>query len=285
MGTRIAFSAAVVLGGAALLAVHAGSEREGTGVAGDPAACAESPHPDPMAGVSLVAPRRPMGPEIMDPLGRVEATWVGVLPFGFTDGTSSRIRFDVDRQWWGETAEGTAAQIRFARGRGLRVMVKPHVWVRGSGWVGDFLPGEGDEGLRWEESYRDFILTFARVAETAGADLFVVGTELDLWARERPEFWRDLIHRVREIYDGPLTYAANWDAFHLVPFWDELDYIGVDAYEALFRVWWDRPWFAGGFLWKWFPGDGEPAGPSLADYTPQHKPVEEVIRDWYGDRD
>ena len=56
----------------------------------------------------------------------------------------------------------------------------------------------------------------------------------------------------------------------------------ANAYEALFRVWWNEPWFAGGFLWKWFPGDGEPAGPSRADYTPQHKPVEEVIRDWYG---
>ena len=140
-----------------------------------------------------------MGPEIMDPLRRVEATWVGVLPYGFIDPAGDRIRFNVDRQWWGETVEGTTAQIRFARERGLKVMVKPHVWVRGSGWTGDSLPDNGEDRLRWEGSYRDYILTFAEVAEAAGADLFVVGTELDLWAREHPEFWRDLIRQVRNV--------------------------------------------------------------------------------------
>jgi hypothetical protein len=27
-----------------------------------------------------------------------------------------------------------------------------------------------------------------------------------------------------------LTYAANWDEYKRVPFWEQLDYIGVDAY-------------------------------------------------------
>jgi hypothetical protein len=32
---------------------------------------------------------------------------------------------------------------------------------------------------------------------------------------------------------GKLTYAANWDDFDKVPFWNELDYIGIDAYFPL----------------------------------------------------
>jgi hypothetical protein len=35
------------------------------------------------------------------------------------------------------------------------------------------------------------------------------------------------------VYPGPLTYAANWDAFERVPFWDAVDAIGVQAYFPL----------------------------------------------------
>ena len=46
-------------------------------------------------------------------------------------------------------------------------------------------------------------------------------------------FWRELIAEVREIYSGPLSYAANWDSYARVPFWKELDYVGVQAYFPL----------------------------------------------------
>jgi hypothetical protein len=40
----------------------------------------------------------------------------------------------------------------------------------------------------------------------------------------------DLIKKVRAVYSGKLTYAENWDCIDKVLFWDQLDYIGVDAY-------------------------------------------------------
>ena len=49
----------------------------------------------------------------------------------------------------------------------------------------------------------------------------------------RPTYWKLLIKEIREVYDGKLTYAANWDNYQNVPFWKELDYIGVDAYFPL----------------------------------------------------
>ena len=52
------------------------------------------------------------------------------------------------------------------------------------------------------------------------------------------------------------------------------------AYEALFRVWWDEPWFAGGFVWKWYAR--RPAGEWIAtDYSPQGKLAESVLATWY----
>ena len=38
---------------------------------------------------------------------------------------------------------------------------------------------------------------------------------------------------MRSVYDGRLTYAANWDSLERVPFWDALDLIGVHAYFPL----------------------------------------------------
>lgn len=45
--------------------------------------------------------------------------------------------------------------------------------------------------------------------------------------------WRNLIGEVRKIYKGKVTYAANFDNYHEVAFWDDLDFIGINAYFAL----------------------------------------------------
>ncbi len=45
--------------------------------------------------------------------------------------------------------------------------------------------------------------------------------------------WRRLIRQTRSIYSGDLTYAANFDQYHQVGFWDALDYMGINAYFSL----------------------------------------------------
>jgi hypothetical protein len=47
------------------------------------------------------------------------------------------------------------------------------------------------------------------------------------------EHWVDLIAGVRRLYDGQLTYAANFDAYTNVGFWSELDLIGINSYFPL----------------------------------------------------
>ncbi len=51
--------------------------------------------------------------------------------------------------------------------------------------------------------------------------------------KERPRFWSSLIDTIKQTYHGKLTYAANWDDYKSFPFWEKLDYIGVDAYFPL----------------------------------------------------
>ncbi len=38
---------------------------------------------------------------------------------------------------------------------------------------------------------------------------------------------------LKQTYHGKLTYAANWDDYKKFPFWEKLNYIGVDAYFPL----------------------------------------------------
>lgn len=45
--------------------------------------------------------------------------------------------------------------------------------------------------------------------------------------------WRELIARLRERFPGPLGYAANFDQYQDVGFWDALDVIGINAYFSL----------------------------------------------------
>jgi len=45
--------------------------------------------------------------------------------------------------------------------------------------------------------------------------------------------WIELIQEVREIYKGKLTYAANYDNYQEVDFWEHLDFIGINAYFPL----------------------------------------------------
>jgi hypothetical protein len=83
------------------------------------------------------------------------------------------------------------------------------------------------------QSYRRFALHYARLAELEGFDVLCLGTELGGLTQHNAE-WRALIRAVREVYHGPITYAAHWDReCTAIGFWDALDYIGVNAYAPL----------------------------------------------------
>lgn len=65
------------------------------------------------------------------------------------------------------------------------------------------------------------------------------------------------------------------------------------CYEAMFETFWNRPWFAGAYIWKWFPeynpDDSARTDPWAsrmrrrreAGFTPQGKPAEAVLKRWF----
>lgn len=311
--------------------------------------------PEKIDGVSFVASRDSIDDKNVRPIINLNANYASVMPFGFIrELAHPEITFNSDRQWFGETEAGVKQYIKTLHDDQIKVMMKPQIWV----WRGEFtgfikMAHDADWEVL-EEAYSNFILTYAKVAQEANVEIFCVGTELESFIDERPEYWKNLIVDIRTVYKGKLTYAANWNEYNRTPFWVDLDYIGIDAYfplsnaktptleeckqgwtiykkdlktfsetyhkpilfteygyrsvdyaakapwksdrdmtnvnleaqsnamQSLFEEIWNEDWFAGGFLWKWFHDHKNVGGDRDTQFTPQNKPVEKIIREFYG---
>lgn len=131
--------------------------------------------------------------------------------------------------------------IRYAHGKGLRVLLKPHVDPQPTSGVaapaGALHPRRVNpsDPTAWFASYKAYLLRFAQLAQEEGVECFSVGCELNhLTTPAYDSQWRALLAAVRRRYEGPLVYAANWyEEYQQITFWDALDYCGLDAYCPL----------------------------------------------------
>ena len=306
-------------------------------------------------GLSFVAPREPFKNAPMMEVKAVNAEWIAVIPYGFTRQGEPSVRYEGrGRQHWGELFEGVITTIDSAHQAGLNVMIKPQIFV-GNSWTGGLDFATDKDWALWEQDYEKYLMPFVQIADSMQVKLVCIGTEFKISVVKRPQFWRNLIAKIRKEYKGQLVYAANWDEYDLVTFWDDLDYIGVDAYfslvpkatpsvselqiawqphldqlrsfhkkqnkpilftefgympidscaymswemekkrrnmsinedsqanalDALFTVFWKEPWWAGGFLWKWFPDLRADSPNQSKDYTPQGKKGSGIVKKWY----
>src|SRR6056297_452293 len=185
-------------------------------------------------GVSFVASREEVVQSEVAEVLKVNANSAAVMPFGFMrDVGNPEIIFDTDRQWFGETKKGAKQYIELLKKNGITVMLKPQIWVWKGELTGTITMQNETQWEQLENSYDRFILSYAQLAEETKVPILCIGTELEKFVENRPEYWERLIVKIRKIYRGKLTYAANWDEYKRTPFWKELDYIGIDAYFPL----------------------------------------------------
>ena len=170
---------------------------------------------------------------LLDELVRMGANAVSITPFGrLWNLRSTRIALDFE-QPYEENRRAIARMIAQARARGLRVLVIPHLWIETDGWRGEIDPGTPEGWQAYQASYRDFVLAWARDAQAFGADAFSMGVVCKSFSGRFGEYWTELIADVRRVFRGSLTYSANWDEVEGVLFWDQLDWIGVNAFYPL----------------------------------------------------
>ena len=185
-------------------------------------------------GVSFVSSRSGATQNNINSVVSLNANHAAVMPFGFiSDLTSPKVNFNTERQWYGETKKGVNQYIDLLHKNKISVMLKPQIWIRGGNYTGTLEMKTDDDWIILENTYKDFITSYAKIAAKNNVDIFCIGTELEKFIANRPNYWKQLIVEIKEIYKGKLTYAANWDEYNKTPFWEALDYIGVDAYFPL----------------------------------------------------
>lgn len=185
-------------------------------------------------GVSFVGSREKVTQTHVAPVVKVNANFAAVMPFGFARSLDSpQIVFDTERQWYGETRQGAKQYIDLLRKNGIKIMLKPQIWIWRGEFTGDMAMQSEEDWQILEQTYTDFALTYAQLAQETNAEVYCIGTELEEFVKQRPMFWAALIAKIKKVYTGKLTYAANWDEYPRVPFWEQLDFIGVDAYFPL----------------------------------------------------
>ena len=166
-------------------------------------------------------------------LAALGVDWISLTPFGWQR-TLSATRIEINpRSEAGESDRRLEEEVGQARALGMKVMMKPHLWISASQWRGHIAPEGGEVGWgAWFESYTTFLLHYARLSERLGVESFVVGLELAS-ASPRREDWIEVIEAVREVYSGDIVYASNWNEIDRVAFWDKVDVIGVQFFAPL----------------------------------------------------
>ncbi|MFT5777184.1 MAG: hypothetical protein ACI837_000115 [Crocinitomicaceae bacterium] len=182
-------------------------------------------------GVSLVAIDKELDSTHVLPMKNIGSNWVAIIPYAYMPAVSTpEIHFNAKWQWQGERTEGARLHVKKIHEQNVSVMLKPQIWVEHGAYTGTIMMKNAEDWQLLEENYAKYIMAFAQMAEEENVEMLCIGTELKIFAEYDEEYWRRLIKEIRVIYSGKLTYAANWDDFDKVKFWDALDYIGVDAY-------------------------------------------------------
>jgi hypothetical protein len=182
-------------------------------------------------GLSFVAsPKIPDSSSFLT-IKSVNANWAALMPFAFMTAVNKpTLTYNQQRQWKGETIEGVKETALLCKKQHIKVMVKPQIWIGRGAFTGHIKMETQSEWSAFGEAYKKFILAYAEAAQQANAEMFCIGTELNSVVVQMPTYWDTLIADVKKIFTGQLTYAENWDSYTKVPFWKQLDYIGVDAY-------------------------------------------------------
>lgn len=264
---------------------------------------------------------------------------IALVPYGGSSANEPRIRYGNPAP---EPDDGIVILTAAAHELGMKVMLKPQLWVHPGGFPGAVQMPDAASTSQWFEQYAGFSGYYSKLAQRAHIDILCIGTEFVHMSKHSDE-WRKLIAKSREIYKGPIVYAATQGPeFENLAFWDALDYIGLNnyyplpddfstaellrkveavqskygkpfllteagyvsmewpnrapwdetprrlsmehqakAYEAIYKAFWDKPWFAGVYWWR--VGSNGEGGLDDGHHTPWRKPAMDVVSRYYTD--
>lgn len=175
----------------------------------------------------------------LEKLSRLGTNAVAIVPYGFQRDPQKASFLSVQHGAGSENDESVIYAHAQAQSLGMYTLMKPQLWVSGS-WPGDVEMASDDAWAEFFDYYYRWIRHYALIAEIRQFDALCLGVEFSKATLSKPDAWRQMIRRIRGIYSGPITYAANWgEEFEQLSFWDELDFIGLNCYYPLSKA--DKP--------------------------------------------
>lgn len=169
----------------------------------------------------------------LEQVKRLGANAIAVVPYSWMRDPKKPSPFRFSNRPGSENDEGVIHALYEAKKRGMFTVLKPHVWL-GDSWPGEVeMTSESDWELFFEYYYQ-WISHYALMAQMHQVDALCIGVEFSKATLGQEHRWRELIKKLRKIYRGNLTYAANWgEEFENITFWDQLDFIGLNCYYPL----------------------------------------------------
>lgn len=171
--------------------------------------------------------------ESLEHLAGIGTNAVAIVPYtGMRDHTQPSF-LPISNSPGSENDESIIHSLHSAKKLGMTTLLKPQVWLWSS-WPGDVnMENEADWQQFFDYYYR-WIRHYAMMGEMREADIFCMGVEFQHATLSHEQEWRDILKKLRGLFKGPITYAANWGAeFEGIGLWDELDYISINCYYPL----------------------------------------------------
>lgn len=172
--------------------------------------------------------------EALEKQRRLGANAIAIVPYSYMRDPHRPTPLPIMQRAGTETDESVIRDALLAKALKLHVVLKPQIWLGGGQWPGDVEMKTARDWDAFFQHYYRWMRHYALLAEIYEIEMLCVGVEFAKATQQQPEQWVALIDKLRGIFSGPMTYAANWGTeFEALPFWEHLDYIGLDCYYPL----------------------------------------------------
>ncbi|MEP0262830.1 hypothetical protein [Dokdonia sp.] len=158
---------------------------------------------------------------------------IAIVPYSYIRGQNAPTYLSIGSRAGSENDQGVVHSAYEAKQRGMQSVLKPQVFF-GNSWPGAL---EYDNEKDWNaffDYYYRWIRHYTFLAEIHQIDALCMGVEFAKATLSHGEQWKHMFQKARGLYQGNMTYAANWgEEFENVDFWNELDFIGLNSYYPL----------------------------------------------------
>ena len=171
--------------------------------------------------------------EALEKMKSLGSNAMAIVPYSFIRDKNKPTPFRFSDNAGSENDGSVIHSTFVAEKLGLTTVLKPQVFA-GNSWPGDVEMLNEEDWKSFFKYYHKWILHYALLAEVHQMDALSVGVEFTKATLSHEEDWREIIRSLRGLYQGKMTYAANWgEEFEKVGFWDDLDFIGLNCYYPL----------------------------------------------------